>query len=117
MSVFVCGLDTNASLAHLTAEAATGACLDGCTSFVSLMRSFIAASLAVFFHVLGFSIGCAIWAVIGWGLGSAFSHAPISGALTGIAWHLGCYIVQHDPMWASQRAHSRFLLVLDRAFA
>ena len=82
------------------------------------MKSFIAAALAVFFHVLGFSIGCAIWAVIGWCLGSALSHAPVSGALTGIAWQLGCYIWLHDQMWDSlQRTHQKFLLVLDRAAA
>ena len=82
------------------------------------MKSLIAGTLALLFHTLGFAVGCGIWALIGWGLGSAFSHAPVSGALTGIAWQLGCYVWQHDAMWASiQRAHSKFLFVLDRAFA
>ena len=82
------------------------------------MKSFIAAVLALFLHTIGFAIGCGIWATIGYGLGSAFSHAPVTGALTGIAYQLGCYIWLHDHMWAGiQRSYQKFLLVLDQAFA
>ena len=82
------------------------------------MKSFIAGTLALTFHTLGFALGCAIWAVIGWCLGSAFSHAPVSGALTGIAYQLGCYIWLHDQMWAGlQQSYQKLLVVLDRSFA
>ena len=82
------------------------------------MKSFIAGFLALFFHTAGFAIGCVIWATVGYCLGSAFSHAPVSGALTGLAYQLGCYIYLHDRMWESlQRGYQKFLLVLDRSFA
>ena len=82
------------------------------------MKSILAGFIAISLHILGFAIGCGIWAVIGWGLGSAFSHAPVSGALTGLAWQLGCYIWLHDQMWASvQRTYTKFVYILDRAAA
>ena len=82
------------------------------------VKSFFATTLAVFFHVLGFSIGCLIWAAIGWGLGNAFSHAPVSGALTGLAIQLAGYIHLHDQMWDHlQQSQQKFLAVLNQAFA
>ena len=82
------------------------------------MLSITATALAVFFHCLGFAIGCTIWSVIGWSLGSAFSHAPISGALTGLAWQAGSYFLLHDQMAASlDRSRQKFLTVLERSFA
>jgi hypothetical protein len=82
------------------------------------MISVYASVLAVFFHALGFAIGCVIWTVVGWCLGDAFSHAPITGALTGLAWQVGCYFWYHDQMWSAvQRSHQRFELLLQRVFA
>ena len=82
------------------------------------MKSFIAAVIAVFFHTLGFAIGCGIWATVGWCLGSAFSHAPVSGALTGLAYQLGCYIILHSQMWDGLvRSHAKFLYILERTGA
>ena len=81
------------------------------------MRSFIATSLAVFFHVVGFSIGCGIWCLIGYGFGSAIG-APISGTLTGLAWQAGCYLMVHDRMAeALDRSRQKFLTVLERSLA
>lgn len=82
------------------------------------MKSFIAAVLVLLFHTIGFAIGCGIWVTVGWCLGSALSHAPITGALTGLAYQLGCYIWLHEQMWDGiQRSYQKFLLVLDRAVA
>ena len=88
------------------------------SSFFSLLMISIAAtSLAVFFHCLGFVIGCAIWCCIGYGIGSAID-APISGTLTGLAWQTGCYFVTHEQMSASlDRTRQKFLAVLERSFA
>ena len=82
------------------------------------MKSIIAGVIAISLHILGFAIGCGIWAVIGWGLGSAFSHAPVSGALTGLAYQLGCYVYLHNQMWAGiQRSHAKFVYLLDQVIA
>lgn len=82
------------------------------------MKPFLAGTITLLLHTFGFAIGCCIWAAIGWGLGSTFSHAPVSGALTGLAYQLACYIYLHDQMWAGiQRSYQKFLLVLDRSFA
>lgn len=82
------------------------------------MISVYASVLAVFFHALGFAIGSLMWVAIGYGLGGFFSDAPITGALTGLAWQLGCYLIVHEQMWAGvQRSHQRFELLLQRVFA
>ena len=82
------------------------------------MKSIIAGALVLVLHTLGFAVGCGIWAVIGWCLGSLLSHAPITGALCGLAYQLWAYIYQHEQMWDSiQRAYTKFMLVLDRASA
>lgn len=79
------------------------------------MSSFIASSLSVLLHMVGFAIGCVIWLTVGWCLGTAFSHAPISGALTGLAWQLGCYTLQHEAMWASiEQTQEKLLLAFQR---
>ena len=78
------------------------------------MKSFAATALAVFFHILGFSVGCGLWLLIGWSLGNLVG-APISGALTGLAWQTGCYFVLHDQMAASlERGRVKFAAVIDR---
>jgi len=80
--------------------------------------NFVASSLAVFFHVLGFSIGCAIWGGIGYALGGAFSHAPLTGLLCGVAYQLAAYIHLHESMWDSLvRTQSRFVEVFSRPAA
>ena len=82
------------------------------------MKSIYAGTIAISLHILGFAIGCVIWAVIGWGLGSAFSHAPITGALCGLAYQLWSYIYLHEQMWDSvQNTYTKFLVLFDRANA
>ena len=82
------------------------------------MKSFIASALAVFFHILGFAIGCGIWVLFGWCLGSAFNHSPITGALCGLAVQLAGYISLHSQMWQHlQQSQQKFLAVLDQATA
>lgn len=82
------------------------------------MKPFIASAFAVFFHIFGFAIGCGIWVVVGWCLGSAFSHAPVSGALCGLVIQLAGYIYVHDQMWEHlQQSQQKLLAVLDQAFA
>lgn len=78
------------------------------------MKAFAATALAVLFHVFGFSVGCGLWLLIGWCFGTV-AGAPITGALTGLAWQTGCYFLQHDRMAASlERGRLRFAQVLDR---
>ena len=79
------------------------------------MKSTIAYLLAVTVHTIGFAIGAGIWGVIGWCLGSAFSHAPITGALTGLVYQLWSCLYLRDELWAGvQRNQQRFQLILDR---
>ena len=79
------------------------------------MKSFIAHSIAVSLFTVGFAIGCLIWVAIGWGLGSAINDAPISGALTGLAWQLGACLIHREVMAASiERNIERFELLLSR---
>jgi len=82
------------------------------------MLSFTASVLAVVFHTLGFAIGCAIWGGVGYCLGGAFSHAPLTGLLCGVAYQLASYVYLHEQMWESlERAQSRFVAVFSRAAA
>lgn len=82
------------------------------------MKSTIAGAIVLFFHILGFAIGCGIWATIGYCLGSVFSDAPVSGALSGLAIQLAGYIYVHDQMWENlQQSQQKLLAVLDQAFA
>lgn len=79
----------------------------------NMTKSFIASSIAVALSTLGFAIGCLLWVAIGWGLGSLV-HAPISGALTGLAWQYGSFIVLKEMMWESlERNHVRFLNLIE----
>ncbi len=82
------------------------------------MKSTLAGVLAVTFHLLGFTLGCLIWSAVGYCLGSAFSDAPVTGALCGLTYQLACYVWLHDQMWDSlERAHQKFELVLDQFMA
>ena len=77
------------------------------------MKSTVASVLAVTLHTFG--LGAVIWAAIGWGLGSAFSHAPITGALTGLVYQLWSCLYLRDQMWDGlQRNQLRLQLILDQ---
>ena len=79
------------------------------------MKSTIASIIAVTFTTIGFAIGCVIWAAIGWCLGTAFSHAPVSGALTGIAYQTWSFLYLRDEIWArTERSHAALVQVLER---
>ena len=79
------------------------------------MKSTVASLLAVTFYAIGFAIGAGIWAVIGWCLGSLFSHAPVTGALCGLAYQLWACIQMRDELWAAvERNQERFQLILER---
>ena len=80
----------------------------------STITNATASVIAVALFTVGFAIGCLIWVAIGWCLGSQF-HAPVSGALTGLAWQLGACISQHELVAASvERNSERFAALLDR---
>ena len=80
---------------------------------LNMTKSFIASSIAVALQTIGFAIGCLLWVAIGWGLGSLV-HAPISGALTGLAWQYGSFILLKEMMWESlERNQVRFLNLIE----
>ena len=80
---------------------------------LNMTKSFIASTIAVTLSMIGFAIGCLLWVAIGWGLGSLV-HAPISGALTGLAWQYGSFILLKEMMWESlERNHVRFLNLIE----
>ena len=77
------------------------------------MKSTIATSICVALFTVGFAIGCLIWAAIGWGIGSLVSDAPVSGALTGLAYQLWSVIYLREQMAASiERNIARFEIIL-----
>ena len=79
------------------------------------MKSTIASVLALSLHTFGFALGAVVWAFIGWCLGSAFSHAPITGALTGLVYQLWSCLYLRDQLWAGlQRNQLRLQLMLDQ---
>jgi len=81
---------------------------------INSMKSTIATLFAIFFHIVGFSIGASLWAAIGYGFGSV-TGTPLVGAITGLMWQLGCYIIAHEQMFAAlERSQQKFLYVLQR---
>jgi len=79
------------------------------------MKSTIATSISVALFTVGFAIGCILWASIGYGIGSLVSHAPISGALTGLAYQLWSVIYLREEMAESiDRNIERFEFLLNR---
>ena len=79
-----------------------------------MTKSFIASTIAVTLCMIGFAIGCLLWVAIGWGLGSLV-HAPISGALTGLAWQYGSFIVLKEMMWENLERNQLRVLGLIQA--
>lgn len=79
----------------------------------NMTKSFIASSISVALSTLSFAIGCLLWVAIGWGFGSLV-HAPISGALTGLAWQYGAFIFLKEMMWNSiERNHVLVLNLIE----
>ena len=78
------------------------------------MKSTIAMAIAVALFTLGFALGCLIWVAIGWCLGSLVD-APVSGALTGLAYQLWACIHCRELMADSiERNSARFEALLTR---
>ena len=78
-----------------------------------MTKSFIASAIAVALQMVGFAIGCLLWGAIGWCLGSLV-HAPITGALTGLAYQYASFIILKEMMWESlERNHMLFLELIE----
>ena len=81
------------------------------------MKPFLASTLAVVFHTIGFIVGAGLCCALGFSIGSLTAY-PVTGALCGLAYQLAAYFIVHQQMLDShERGRMKFLRVLDRVMA